>query len=105
MRVRVNSLYRYEPVPFDRFTRPPYNAEPGDIVRVVNLLGCPKANVMGMCHVQHLGGEFAGMVMCASLQPLTATERKQVRQALTPTKHRRPSVRFNIAYGPGVTRE
>lgn len=71
---------------------------------VVNLSGCPQANVMGHCHVQHLGGAFAGLVCTNSLQVLTAAERKQVRKATTAAKHRIPSERFNITYGEGVER-
>lgn len=52
---------------------PPYNVQPGDVVRVVNLPGCPRAGTMGMCHVQHLSGEFAGLVCVNSLQPLPKT--------------------------------
>ncbi|PWT76224.1 MAG: hypothetical protein C5B59_07070 [Bacteroidetes bacterium] len=95
MRVRVNTLYRYEPVPMDRF-HPPYNIEVNDIVRVVNLPSCPKANTMGHCHVEHLGGDFAGLVCCNSLVPLTPEEKKVVRRALTPTAIRRPTKRFNL---------
>jgi hypothetical protein len=40
----------------------------GDVVRVVNLHGCPPANTMGHCHVETLAGEFAGLVFCNSLQ-------------------------------------
>ena len=76
-RVRAGSLYRYEPVPLDRF-HPPYNIEANDIVRVVNLPSCPKANTMGHAHVEHLGGEFAGLVCTNSLVPLTAEEKSYV---------------------------
>ncbi len=66
-RVRVGSIYRFEPVLLDR-TDPPYDVLPGDLVRVVNLPGCPKAGTMGMVHVLHLDGRFAGLVCCNSLQ-------------------------------------
>ena len=65
-RVRVNSAYTYDPVRMDIFD-PPYDIEEGDSVKVVNLPGCPKANSMGMCHVQHLDGRFAGLVCVNSL--------------------------------------
>ena len=64
-RVTVGRRYRYVPVPFDR-CNPPFNVEPGEIVTVINLPGCPKANTMGMCHVAK-DGKFAGMVCCNSL--------------------------------------
>ena len=95
MRVRNGSLYRYVPVLIDR-CNPPHDIEKHDIVRVVNLPGCPKANMMGHCHVQHLGGDFAGLVCCNSLVPLTAKEKKHVRRATTATQRRRPTTRFNL---------
>jgi hypothetical protein len=65
--VRPGSLYRYNPVAIDRFDRP-HNVNDGDIVRVINLPGCPKANTMGHAHVQHLNGTFAGLVCTNSLR-------------------------------------
>ena len=64
-RVRVGSVWTYRPVLFDVCNKP-FGVEPGDTVKVVNLPGCPKANTMGMCHVEK-DGEFAGMVMINSL--------------------------------------
>tara|TARA_Y100000034_G_scaffold125913_1_gene176350 strand:- start:324 stop:545 length:222 start_codon:yes stop_codon:yes gene_type:complete len=71
MKVRVNSTYRYDPVALDRVD-PPYGVtqgilSKGDIVKVVNLPGCPKANTMGHCHIE-IEGQFAGMVHTNSLQ-------------------------------------
>lgn len=66
--VRVNSVYRYQPVLIDKINEP-YDVREGDLVRVVNLPGCPKANTMGHCHVLHLDGRFAGLVCTNSLQP------------------------------------
>lgn len=94
-RVRVSTLYRFDPVPIDRFS-PPVNVEQHDIVRVVNLPGCPKANTMGHCHVEHLGGEFAGLVHVNSLVELTAEEKLHVKRARTPAKYRQPTPRFNL---------
>jgi len=67
MKVRANSNYIYYPNMMDRF-RPAHHIAlvPGDIVTVVNLPGCPKANTMGHAHVQ-LNGEFAGLVSTNSL--------------------------------------
>jgi hypothetical protein len=42
---------------------------PGDIITVVNLPGCPKANTMGHAHV-NLNGRFAGLVHVNSLHSL-----------------------------------
>ena len=78
-RVHVNSLYRYKPVLLDR-CHPPYNVLEGDIVRVVNLPGCPKAGTMEHCHVEHPNGDFAGLVCCNSLEDLSAPERKAVQR-------------------------
>ena len=68
-RVRVNSVYEYLPVLMDRCDPPAGRPQPGDLLRVVNLPGCPKAGTMGMCHVNFARtGEFAGLVCCNSLQ-------------------------------------
>jgi hypothetical protein len=50
---------------------PPVNMKAGDVVRVVNLPGCPRANTMGHCHVAHLDGTFAGLVCTSSLRPVS----------------------------------
>jgi hypothetical protein len=68
-KVRVNKIYRYEPVLLDRI-HPPHNVKEGDRVRVVNLPGCPRANTMGHCHVQHIDGTFAGLVCTNSLKDI-----------------------------------
>lgn len=100
-RVRANSLYRFQPVMID-VTNPPHNVEPNDIVRVMNLFGCPPANTMGHCHVVHLGGDFGGLVCTSSLIPLTPKEKAIVRKNTTrrtPTKTRCgriPSTRLNL---------
>ena len=64
-RVKVGKSYVFRPVLFD-VSNPPFGAVPGDVVTVVNLHGCPKANTMGMCHIAK-DGEFAGMVCTNSL--------------------------------------
>ena len=66
-RVRAGGLYRYNPVAIDRLN-PPYDVSDGDIVRVINLPGCPKANTMGHAHVEHLDGTFGGLVCTNSLR-------------------------------------
>jgi hypothetical protein len=98
MRVRVNSLYRFHPALIDRNVP----CEDGSIVRVINMPGCPKANTMGHCYIEHLGGEFIQLVCCGSLQTLTSYERKSVRRVLTPTRHRRPSSHYRMTYGNGT---
>lgn len=65
-KVRAGQIYRYHPVNLD-LLHPPYSVKPGDLVRVVNLPGCPPANTMGHCHVEHLDGKFAGLVCTNSL--------------------------------------
>lgn len=74
-RVRANASYRYDPVMIDRFS-PPYGVKegilnPGDIVKVVKLPGCPPPNTMGHAHIERRG-QFAGLVSTNSLQPLRA---------------------------------
>lgn len=70
-KVRVNSLYAYYPVLMDR-CHPPAGEfiEDGQIVRVINKFGCPKANVMGQCYIETQDKEFLGMVCTNSLKPL-----------------------------------
>jgi hypothetical protein len=63
----AGSTYRFEPVMIDRL-HPPYNVRQGDVVRVVNLHGCPKANTMGHAHVMHVDGTFGGLVCTNSLR-------------------------------------
>lgn len=80
-RVKVGGRYVYNPVPFDQ-RNPPFDCQPGAIVKVVNLPGCPKANTMGMCHVEW-NGRFAGMVCTNSLHPVSSfvcTGRKRDRR-------------------------
>lgn len=71
MRVTANKEYIYYPNMMDRF-RPAHHITlvPGDVVRVVNLPGCPKANTMGHAHVE-LNGQFAGLVHTNSLHSLS----------------------------------
>ena len=83
-RVHVNTLYRYKPVLLDR-GHPPYNVREGDIVRVVNLPGCPKAGTMGHCHVEHPNGDFAGLVCCNSLEDLERTRAQSSSKTSSPT--------------------
>jgi hypothetical protein len=97
-RVRVGSLYRFHPVLIDSRI----GLDAGTIVRVINLYGCPPANMMGQCYIEHLGGEFIQMVCVNSLQKLTGYERKQVKRVRTQTKYRSPSTHYAIAYGNGT---
>jgi hypothetical protein len=73
-RVRVGRLYRYKPVLLDR-AHPPYNVREGDIVRVVNLPGWPKAGTMGHCHVEHLNVILQGS--SAAIHLKTSTHQSQ----------------------------
>lgn len=67
-RVRVNSVYIYEPVMLDRIDGRT-GLKAGDKVRVINLPGCPKANTMGHCYVANPEtGKFIGMVCTNSLR-------------------------------------
>jgi hypothetical protein len=72
-RVKAGCLYTFEPVFFDVLNPPVKGIAKGELCRVVNLPGCPRANTMGMCHVetQVLPGvwAFAGMVCTNSLKP------------------------------------
>ena len=66
-RVRAGSVYVYNPAGMDLWDART-DLHEGDQVRVVNLPGCPRANVMGHCHVAHPEtGRFIGLVLTASL--------------------------------------
>ncbi len=80
MKVRAGSIYLYDPVLMD-VADPPYgHPERGELLKVVNLHGCPKANTMNHCHVNFArtsrtpkgrhrkAGDFAGLVCCNSLK-------------------------------------
>jgi len=53
MKVKVGKLYVYMPVPLDAADPPKMRPglEEGQLVRVVNLPGCPPANTMGHCYI------------------------------------------------------
>ena len=81
-KVRVGSVYIFDPVIMDRNTLPK-----GTVVKVVNLHGCPPANTMGMCYVlkenleiysEKYDGhwEFHGMVCTNSLVNKAEFERR-----------------------------
>lgn len=71
MKVTAGKLYRYNPVLFDQFDART-NLQAGDIIRAINLPGCPRANTMGHCHVADpTTGSFIGLICCNSLEPLT----------------------------------
>ena len=68
MKVQANRSYIYYPNLLDRIDGRT-SLIPGDIVTVVNLFGCPRANTMGHAHVQK-NGQFAGLVHTNSLHSL-----------------------------------
>ncbi len=80
-KVKVNQFYIFDPVGMDIYRPANQGLVAGEIVQVTNLPGCPKANTMGHCHVNRrselgLAWEFAGLVLCNSLRPLTKDEKK-----------------------------
>lgn len=78
MRVRVNSLYRYNPCLIDRIDGRTGLSE-GDIVRVINVYGYPKANVMRHCYVGNpFTSKFIGMVCTGSLEPVSKSTKAYV---------------------------
>lgn len=54
MKVRVGSLYTFERNGHDKFDGAHLEVADGTVVRVVNLSGCPKANVMGHCYIANV---------------------------------------------------
>lgn len=69
MKVQANREYIFYPNLMDRCRPANQGLVPGDIVTVVNLPGCPRANTMGHAHVEH-AGKFAGLVSTNSLHSL-----------------------------------
>ena len=65
MKVKANCFYKYEPVMWDVLD-PKTNLDPGDVVQVKKLFGCPPPNTMGHAHV-YFDGRFAGLVHVNSL--------------------------------------
>ena len=67
MKVRAKTVYVFRPCVLDVIDGRT-SLTTGTRVRVMNLRGCPKANVMGHAHVVHPEtGEFLGLVCTASL--------------------------------------
>ena len=69
MKVRANTEYIYYPNMLDRHDGRT-SLVAGDIVKVVNLPGCPKANTMQHAHVEYKG-RFAGLVHTNSLHSMS----------------------------------
>lgn len=81
MRVRVNSIYRFEACLLDVIDARDNTPERGQIVRVINCHGCPPANAMGHCYVANaVTGEFIGLVCTASLEPASAATKRRIRK-------------------------
>jgi len=75
MKVRPGSTYMFLPCLLDRIDPPPsYCRTPsaGQIVRVVNLPGAPKANVMKHAYIESLAGEIFHLVSTSSLHKIPA---------------------------------
>jgi len=67
MKVRVNQVLIYHPNILDACDGRT-NLKSGDMVKVINVAGCPKANTMGHCYVGNSDtGEFIGLVCTNSL--------------------------------------
>jgi hypothetical protein len=71
MKVCAGSEYYYHPNLLD-LVDGRTTLKSGDVVRVVNKPGCPKANTMQQAHVESLEGEFIGLVHCNSLHTKAA---------------------------------
>jgi hypothetical protein len=65
MKVRVNSIYRFNPNGWDRFDARG-ELKPGDLVKVVNIHGCPPANTMGQCYVRLVGDSSKAFQMVST---------------------------------------
>jgi hypothetical protein len=80
-RVRTGCLYVLRPVGMDA----------GDsrvilwadhIVRIVQPRGCPKNGTLGHCFVESRQGEFIGLVLVNSLQPLDRRTKNALRREM-----------------------
>jgi len=70
MKVRANSVYTFQRCSMDTIlSQHCAGVVDGQQVRVVNLYGAPKCNMMGMANIETLGGELIGMCSTASLYP------------------------------------
>lgn len=78
MKVRVNGLYKYNPVMYDQIYAD-FDLAVGTVVQVRNLYGCPPANTMGMCYIFKKGSKgkdgFIGMVFTNSLEKIVKEEK------------------------------
>lgn len=85
MKVKAGKFYRFSPNLLDAIHNCA-EVKDGDIVRVVNLTGCPKAGVMNQCHVEDADGRFLGMVSVNSLSD--CPQPKADTATITPTELR-----------------
>lgn len=78
MRVKTNSLYRYNPNGWDSIHPCIGNSlNFGQIVRVINLPMAPKANTMGQCYVADpITKKFICLLSTGSLESLTYIQRR-----------------------------
>lgn len=80
MKIKVGAYYIYNPNGWDIIDAKT-RLHAGDIVRVENAAGCPKAGTMNCCHVWAIKSraygnyQFAGLVSCDSLQTPQEWER------------------------------
>lgn len=77
MRVRVGTVYTWNPTLWDACDKRTKSILVGTKLRVIKLHGCPPANTMGHCYVETLAGDFLGLVCTGSLQPLERVTRAQ----------------------------
>jgi hypothetical protein len=68
MYVRVGSNYRYTAGHFMDRIDPRLNEylKEGDLVKVINVPGCPPANTMGHCYVRLVGDSSKAFVMIST---------------------------------------
>jgi hypothetical protein len=78
MRVRVNSTYIFKANGWDTFDAK-HNGylSDGDLVRVVDLHGCPKANTMGQCYVRKVGDTSNAFAMVSTGSLSVPADRKR----------------------------
>lgn len=71
VKVRAGTAYRYVPCMWDLIHPVHMGVEENQKVRVINLIGAPKAGTMGQCYIEDAhDGTFLGMVSVHSLEKL-----------------------------------
>jgi hypothetical protein len=64
-------VYKFEACGWDRFAPHANTPADGTLVRKCQPTGCPPNGTMGHCFVADVDGNFLGLVLLSSLQPVS----------------------------------